>query len=160
MKSASWYACGDDGFVPVADGLDDLEGETDVREEMEVQDGVEKSESRSEAVEVVVAVDCTDMRAEGGRGERGCDGEKVMGCGGGTRRVLVPVREGAELLLEGVSARIDEELCEARLLVPEPRCCNGMKGAREAGVGVVVVAALNLRLWRGGFGGCDGCAPA
>lgn len=85
-----------------------------MREEMEVREVVEKSEERSEAV---VAVDWTDVRAEGGR-ERGGGGGggDVMGKGGGTRRV--PVREGVELLPDGVSARTGEVMDEGE----EPHC--------------------------------------
>ena len=140
-------------------GLDDLEGETDVREENEVRDVVEKSEQRSEVIEVVVAVDCTDVRAEGGRDERGCGGGgEVMGSGGGTRRVLVLVREGAELLPEGVSARIGEEMedgeepREARLLVPEPRCWDGGRCGSLGGIG----GGGGFEPAAGGFGGRGG----
>jgi hypothetical protein len=141
-------------------GLDDLEGETDVREEKDVRELVEKSELRSEA-EVVVVVDWTDVRAEGGRERGGAGGGgEVMGSGGGTRRVLVLVREGAELLAEGVSARIGEvvedgeEPREARLLVPEPRCWDGGRwgslGGSGGGGGFEVAAAVGGFWGRGG----------
>ena len=139
-------------------GLEDLEGETDVREEKDVREVVEKSEPRSEAVEVVVAVDCTDVRTE----ERGCDecgGGEVIGSGGGTRRVLVLVREGAELLPEGVSARIGEDMedgeepREARLLVPEPRCWDGGRWGSLGGRGG---GGFEPAAMVGGFGGRGG----
>ena len=151
-KSASYRARGD-GFDPTTDGFNVFEGETDVREEKEVWELVEKSELRSE-VEVVVAVDWTDVRAEGGRergGGRG--GGDVMGSGGGTRRVLV--REGAELLPDGVSARTGEERDEgeepreARLLAAEPVGRWGSLGGRGGGGGFEAPAA-------GGFGGRGG----
>lgn len=139
-----------------APGFDGFEGETDVREEKDVREVVEKSEQRSEA-EAVVAVDWTDVRADGGR-ERGggAGGGDVMGSGGGTRRVLVLVREGVELLPDGVSARMGEEMDEgeepreARLLVAEPGGRCGSLGGRDGGGGFEAAAVA------GGLGGRGG----
>lgn len=123
---------------------------------MEVREVVEKSEEWSEAV---VAVDWTDVRAEGGR-ERGGGGGGgvVMGKGGGARRVLA--REGVELLPDGVSARagevVDEgeEPREARLLAVEPRCWRwGSLGGRGGGGGFDGTVTVGFP---GGFGGRGG----
>ena len=73
----------------------DADPETEViREEMDEREVVVPCEKRDDRSEEVVAVDWTDVRAEGGR-ERGCgalvDGIAIAaegGGGGGARRVL------------------------------------------------------------------------
>lgn len=73
----------------------DADAEMDViREEMDEWEVVVPCEKRDDRSEEVVAVDWTDVRAEGGR-ERACgafvDGIAIAaegGGGGGTRRVL------------------------------------------------------------------------
>jgi hypothetical protein len=83
-----------------------------VREDMDVRELVVPCEKRDERSEAVVAVDWTDVRADGGR-ERGT-GPFVGGIatvvdgggGGGTRRVFW--REREELLAEEVRVRIGE----------------------------------------------------
>jgi hypothetical protein len=111
VKSASYRArvvcacC----FAPGADVGVEADADTEAREDMDVREVVVPCEKSDERSEVVVAVDWTDVRADGGR-ERG-RGAFVVGIataaaaadgggGGGTRRVLW--RETEELLAEGV----------------------------------------------------------
>jgi hypothetical protein len=114
VKSASYRArvacacC----FAPVADVGVEADADTEAREEMDVREVAVPCERRDERSEVVVPVDWTDVRADGGC-ERG-RGAFVVGIaaaadgggGGGTRRVLW--REREELLAEGV--RVTGEL--------------------------------------------------
>ena len=85
--------------------------DTEVREEMDVREVVVPCEKRDERSEAVVAVDWTDVRAEGGweRGGReafvGGIAAATGGGGGGTRRVFW--REREELLAE--EARVTGE---------------------------------------------------
>lgn len=102
----TWACC----FAPGADDVGvEADADTEAREEMDVREVVVPCEKRDERSEVVVAVDWTDVRADGGC-ERG-RGAFVVGIataaadddgggGGGTRRVLW--RETQELLAEGV----------------------------------------------------------
>ena len=99
-------------FAPGSTGVDVVVAEREAREDVDVWDVVvpcERIEERSE----------TEVRAEGGR-ERGSGGYGYgcevaaaggMGGGGGARRALI--REGEELLAEGVRVRTGEFTPEA-----------------------------------------------
>jgi hypothetical protein len=110
-------------------GVGCVGAETEAREDVDVREVVVPCERMEDRSEAVVAVDWTEVRAEGGRdrgrGGYGCGvvtaaAEVATGGGGGTRRVLV--REMEELLVEGVRARTGEfmpegtgeEPCEAK----------------------------------------------
>jgi hypothetical protein len=127
-------------FAPLTEAA--VAAETDAREDVDVREVVVPCERMEERSEAVVAVDWTEVRAEGGR-ERGGGYGAGGGTGGGgaARRVLA--REREELLAEGVRCGIGEpgegeEPCEAKLLM----------GLRAWGVG---------RWGSLGGGGCGSC---
>jgi len=128
-------------FAPGSTGVDIVVAEREAREDADVREVVVPCERMEEWSE-------TEVRAEGGR-ERGSGGygygcgvataAAEGGMGGGARRVLI--REGAELLAEGVRVRTGEftpeatgegvEPCEAKL----PTELRGWETGRWGGLG-------------------------
>ena len=107
-------------FTPGNAGVGCVVAEREAREDVDVREVVVPCERMEDRSEAVVAVDWTEVRAEGGRdrgrGGYGCEvvtaaAEVETGGGGGARRMLV--RETEELLAEGVRARTGEFMPEA-----------------------------------------------